>query len=209
MVEVAHAVTTVQRFLGEIVQMSELGPSIKQAMEFLQKIHKDISKLISAVDEGMSEAGFESLIGNACIGAGSKSSQWPLSWMPRTFYRVYGQSLSPTDQEHGQVVVFFQVFMVPKLVSQPIALWGLAVQKSSDEVFTRLNPYFNSHEGPEFLDRERETSWRGVLNTGFDLFEVRSCPLVELKDQAAVEETILNQLLERLQSIRKPPGQPA
>jgi hypothetical protein len=163
------------------------------------------------VDEGLSQAGFESLIGKACIGVGSKSSQYPLWWMPRTFYRVYGQSLSPTDQEEkpGQVVVFFQVFMVPKQVSQPIALWGFAVQQSPDDVFSRLNPYFNSHEGPEFLDRERETSWRGVLDTGFDLFEVRFCPLVELKDQVAVEETILNQLVERLKAIRKPPGQPA
>jgi hypothetical protein len=185
--------------------MSELGPSIKQTVEFLQSIHKDISSLISAVNEGLKKVGFESMTGNsACYGAASKSPDYPLWWMPRTFFRVYALSPTDPDSKHHQVVVF-QVFMVPKKLSQPIALWGLAMQETpDDDTLTRLRAFFESPDGPQFLDRELETRWRTVPNTGFDSFEFCSCPLVELKDQAAVEQTVINPLIERLKTPAPP-----
>ena len=89
--------------------MSELGQSVCEAIDFLDEFFKDISKLLTNVEQ---------LMGNSdLVPYGDAGSFWyysrayylPNQWLPRYFARMY-VSENPSDSNAGRATELFAFF---------------------------------------------------------------------------------------------------
>jgi hypothetical protein len=182
--------------------MTEVGTSAKKAVEFLVAFFGHVSKLLIAVDEGASKARLEP-IHSACYW-GSRAVYSPSLWIARSLHRVYGQVPIPKKSDAIPLAVFFGIYLTPRVGPQPVAMWGLAAQRKAESIYPRFDRLIYATEGPDFLVSETEESWKPEPSMGFDTFEFRACPLVQLGNLTVVENAVLNPLFERVKEFSKP-----
>ena len=184
--------------------MSELGTSAKKALEFLATFFTDIAQLLKSVDASLAKDFLQPIQGSGCYWEGSKSIYSPAYWTPSSIHRIYAFAPIPKDIWSVPVAVFFDVFLTPRCSSEPVAVWGVWAQSDAKNTWSRIVKLINRVQ-PEFLTHEKETEWKSVASMGFDTFDFRAYPLVELRNAETVENVVIQPLRERMKTIRKPP----
>jgi len=130
----------------------------------------------------------------------------PLTGYRVSIHRIYAFSPVPKDIWALPVTVFFDIFLTPKCSPQPVAIWGVAVQTEPKNIWERIIKVINVRGQPEFLSGEIEREWKSVPSMGFEAFEFRASPLIELQNPEVVERVVIQPLRDRLKTISRPPG---
>jgi hypothetical protein len=181
--------------------MSELGESAIRAIEWLATFHKDVSKLISSVEDNMRGRGLISLWTSTSISGSSATYYNPSGWMPRYLYRSYVPA--PQEDQRPELLqrrwAFFLVYLTPKC-KEPMALWGVASLHAPGNPWDVMKPILLRDDGPPFLDSSNVSQWENIKDRpeSVESLVYRACPIVELKNGGIVEEVVVSPLVERL-----------
>jgi hypothetical protein len=174
------------------------GPTILQGIRFIDLLNKDISRLLTAVDEEMQAVEYPPLW-SECYFKSSAVAGKPIAWVPRVFVRVY---LPEGDiwETHSNFA-FFSVYLTPKYHDEPLALWGIGRRKTGEKPW---GPFWESgllqREGPDFLRKKKvepfETNrqFSEVLET----LRLAVNPLIELNSEDQLERLVMGPIRKEL-----------
>jgi hypothetical protein len=181
--------------------MSELGRSAKEATEWLLRFCGDVSKLITNVEENLRKRGVRCPWDATATYHQSKAYNQPDRWLPRFLYRVYILPGPDEPADNAQTRwAFFLVSLTPKLLPEPVAVWGVLSLKTPGNVWPFIDPWLMRDDGPPFLNRLEVTSWEVPPGCpeGVESFTYRACAMVELKDSQIVEEKVVQPIWDQL-----------
>lgn len=187
--------------------MTDLGRSVFEAVEFLAHFHKDTSRLLTTVEEKMSSEGLASIYGSTTFWETSQTYYSPSGWMPRWLVRLY--SLKSPDSSKGSEkapwALFFNVYLTPKQVREPAAVWGLAAQPSDKGLWKPLSRLLIADDGPDFLREVPVENWRTLAEMPKRLsdFQYQATAVVELRDAQTVDELVIAPLLAQVERLRE------
>ena len=184
------------------------GKNITDVMKYVAALYEDVSRLMLAVDRRMTDNGFVAYWGSRCYWENSASVGNPESWIPRTFTRGYARP--------DGVMVFFNIYLLPKNLPEPVAVWGSARSRGPNALDPNLwygamaksdTPTFlttSSVEWPRLLvgdgarPTEREAATSEALAKNFQRVEYAAVPMLSLTDDEAVQHNITEPLLRSL-----------
>ena len=102
--------------------MSELGESVFDAFNFLNEFLKDVSKLITTVEEKLTNKHLIALGDAATFWDHSRAYYAPGQWMPKYLIRHYTEGIDLESKKHWKVpwLVFFVIYLYPARFRQPV-----------------------------------------------------------------------------------------
>lgn len=187
--------------------MSELGKSVFKAIIFLNEFFKDISKLITTVEEGMTRNKLVSLWGSQSYWGRSGTYYTPTKWMPTYVARQYVEESADGSKpdKKSPWFVFFNVYFTPKKIEEPVAVWGLGVQIGGKDLWQPFDKLALSEDGPSFLEAASVDEWESVesLPKSLSSFKYRARRVVDLKDAKTADEIVIRPLLEEVHKLRE------
>lgn len=196
--------------LGQVLggmQVSDLGASVFNAIEFLAQFYRDTSRLLTTVEDRLLSAGLASIYGSATFWQTSQTYHSPSGWMPRWLARSY--SLKSPDSSKGSEkapwALFFNVYLTPKHLREPVAVWGLAAQPSDKGLWKPLSRLLIADDGPDFLREVPVENWRTPAEMPKRLsdFQYQATAVVELRDAQTVDELVIAPLLAQVERLRQ------
>ncbi len=169
------------------------GKKTIEVVQFIDTLFKDISHLLNAVDQGMQSLSLTSLWGTACYFSASRAVALPSNWMPHVFTRVYVPVNNNRDYAR---FAFFNVYLSPKHLNEPVAIWGTAKRRQLVEFYPIWNNRILASGGPSFLRKATVDSLTATADVPeiFEHFEYAARPLLML-DSADVVSTLVVQPL--------------
>jgi len=182
--------------------MSELGVSAVEAINWLTKFCGDVSRLVTTVEDSLRSRGCKNPWGGVSFWQRSAAYYAPDRWIPRYLCRVY--VLTDSEEQDAQATqkrwAFFLVYLSPKLLPEPVALWGVLSLVTPGNAWAVMDRWLIGDDGPPFLDRLDVASWETAARCpeGVESFLYRACPVVELRDSKMVEEKVVNPIWEQL-----------
>ncbi len=187
--------------------MSDLGSSVYSAVEFLTGFYKDVSRLVTAVEERMGSQGLAHLYGTTAFWKRSYTYYAPGYWMPRWVARWYTEKMEDgaKGEERAPWFAFFNVYFTPRQIEEPVAVWGFGAQDSAQSLGIPLSELLVAEEGPRFLVEVPVTEWEGLeeIPEPLSAFQYRARAVVELEDARTVEELVTAPLLAEVARLRK------
>lgn len=187
--------------------MSELGESVFKAVSFLNEFFKDVSRLVTVVEESMTSNKLVSLWGNASFWYSSTTYGAPTRWMPRYIVRQY---VEETVEDSGPDkkspwFAFFGVYFTPKRIQEPVAVWGIGMQDEQKNLWQPFNKIALKRGGPDFLVKASVEKWEALQNPPEPLssFKYQARLVVELNNTETVERLVIQPLLEEIQKLRE------
>lgn len=187
--------------------MTDLGESVFNAIEFLIEFYKDVSSLVTAVEERMAREGLAHLYGTTAFWKRSYTYYSPTSWMPRWVARLY--SVKGDESSKGEPkapwFTFFNVYFTCKHLDEPAAVWGFGTQDSVKSLGTPLSQLLVADDGPDFLTELPVAAWKPVEEIPKQLssFQYQARAVVELQDAQTVDELVVLPLLAQVDRLRK------
>lgn len=179
--------------------MSELGKSVFNAFGFLNDFLKDVSKLVTTVEEKLTNEKLVALGDAATFWDHSRALYSPTQWMPQYIVRHYSAKLDPKSKPGWKVpwIAFFIVYLSPDQIKEPLAVWGVATQYEGKNFWNILKAYGLYQKTPEFLIRVPATEWELAENLPKSLsaFKYQARFLVELNNTKKVDEIVIQPLL--------------
>jgi len=187
--------------------MSDLGRSVFSAVEFLSEFHKDVSRLLETVEERMTSEGLASLYGTTAFWKRSYTYYTPSGWMPRWLVRWYSQKRKNTSKGSRKApwVVFFNVYLTPKRIGEPIAVWGFVTQPSDNSLWTPLSQLLITDQGPDFLRCIPVEGWKTLdeMPDRLSDFQYQARAVVEFCDAPTVDELVVLPLLAQVERLQQ------
>ncbi len=187
--------------------MSDLGKSVFEAVEFLGEFHKDVSRLLKAVEERLSSEGLASLYGTTAFWKRSYTYYSPSGWMPRWLARWYSLKAqgSSKGSQKATWIVFFDVYLTPRRIGEPVAVWGFATQPSDKNLWKPLSQLLVADEGPDFLLDIPIEDWTTLdsLPKRLSDFQYQARALVKLHDAETVDKLVIRPLLDQVETLRE------
>lgn len=187
--------------------MSDLGSSVYKAVQFLAEFHKDVSRLVTAVEERMESQGVAHLYGSTAFWKRSYTYYAPGYWMPRWVARWYAEKTEDgaKGEERAPWFAFFNVYFTPRQIEEPVAMWGSGTQDSTQSLSIPLSELLVAEDGPSFLAEVPVNEWEplGEIPEPLSSFRYRARLVVELGDARTVEELVTAPLLAEMARLRK------
>ncbi len=185
--------------------MNELGQSVCRAIDFLDEFFKDVSKLLTNIEQSMASSKLLPYGDAATFWYHSRAYYSPHQWLPRYFARIY-VSKDPSDSKpdkKSKLFAFFNACLKPINFDQPIAVWGIGQQAEKKDIWHVLdslglfnvnNPILN------FVSEIQDEKWQELKNVPVALsdFKFRSNYLIELNNSHTAKEKVIDPLLEEL-----------
>ena len=181
--------------------MNELGRSVFNAFGFLNDFLKDVSKMVTTIEEKMTN--------NQLIGLGDAATFWdhsrayyaPGQWLPKYIVRHYAAKnveLENWRQWKVPSLLFIAIYLTPQKFKEPVVVWGSASQEEKKNFWNILKEFGLLVQNPEFLKQVPAVEWVPVDHHIKFLTELkyRSEFLVNIGDATAVENKIIKPLLE-------------
>jgi hypothetical protein len=161
-----------------------------EIVRFMDALFRDISHLLSAVDEGMQTLFLTSLWGSPCYFNASKALGGYPAWMPHVFTRNYVPKKAGKDFTR---FAFFNIYLSPKYFNEPVAVWGTAERRDMTDIFPVWSAGILNSTGPTFLrmasvDRLTATSDVPEL---FHSFEFAAKPLLSMNNAEIVSALVV------------------
>lgn len=191
------------------------GKNIVDVMKYVVSLYEDVSQLLLAVDGGMTERGFVSVLRSSCYLQNSSQVSYPKWWAPRSLTRLY--SKGPMGRE--QPIAFFNVNLIPGTVMEPVVVWGSLRRQEIGE-FGQADQalwfkWMAGHDTPSFLTSPNVEPFRLLVGEGaepapaeasvsealaisFRRFEYAAVPMLSLTDDNAVRRIVTEPLLRSL-----------
>ena len=180
--------------------MSELGESIFDAFNFLNKFLKDVSKLITTVEEKLTNKHLIALGDAATFWDHSRAYYAPGQWMPKYIIRHYTEGIDLESKKHWKVpwLIFFVIYLYPARFQQPVAVWGSIVQdemKNMSKILYKSELYT---QNPQFLTVVPANEWItvGEFSKSLSSFKYQSTWLTDLNDSGTIDVNVIQPLLE-------------
>lgn len=186
--------------------MSELGESVFKAVNFLNEFFKDVSRLVTVVEESMTSNKLVSLWGGASFWYSSATYYAPTKWMPRYIARQYVEEAiedSKPDRK-SPWFAFFSVYFTPKRIQEPVAVWGIGMQDEQEDLWQPFSKIALNQDGPDFLVMVPVEKWEALQNPKpLSSFKYQARLVVELDNTQTVEKLVIQPLLEEIQKLRE------
>jgi hypothetical protein len=188
--------------------MSDLGKSVFNAVEFLTEFYKDVSRLVTTVEDRVSSEGLVSLYGSRAIWNRSISYHSPTLWMPKWVATLYSvkEDEGSGREERAPWCAFFVVYFTPKKIGEPVAIWGIGTQTASKNLGAKLSELVAVDDGPGFLTEVSVTEWELVdeVPEVLSSLQYQARLAVELKDAQIVDEVVVVPLVEEMCQLGAP-----
>lgn len=173
--------------------MSEISLNIRSTFANMIKIYEETARLLLDADDLMNRNGHRSLKGSGIESPYSKSLSYPRWWLTFSAVRYYVSEDDPRDAR-ALGVFFFNSRLEP---IEPIAVCGL-LRGKDDDAEPEINPAWvlwdawTKNVSDQTLGEDHEfEDVKGVAKG-----RLRAIPLEELKDVEALEEKLIQPLLE-------------
>ena len=179
--------------------MSDLGSSVYEAFSFLDDFLKDVSKLLTTINENLASKHLAPLGDAATFWDHSRAYYAPGQWMPKYIIRHY--SNEEYIQKNGSWKVpwlaFFVVYLYPDRFKEPVAGWGYISQKELKDFSGILKKSGLYKQNPNFLTKVSAEEWIDIDDLPDSLlnFKYRSNMLTELHDANIVETMVIQPLM--------------
>jgi hypothetical protein len=186
--------------------MSELGESVFGAVNFLNDFFKDVSKLVTTVEESMTGNKLAPLWGGASFWYYSRAYYAPTQWMPRYIVRQY-VSEAPDNSKPDKKspwFAFFNVYFTPKQILEPVAVWGFGTQDEREDLWKSFDKIALNKDGPDFLVGVPVEDWKPIeeLPKPLTNFKYQASSVVELNNAQTVDEVVVQPLLREIERLR-------
>jgi hypothetical protein len=177
------------------------GDKLYDAVQFVDAIYKDISRLIGAVDGGMRSIDYVSLWGPRAFGL-SKAVDYASAWMPHSFTRVY---VPKQERETFSAFAFLNIYLTPKHFREPLLHWGVGRRKNGADIGPVWTSRLTVAQGPSFLKASDIDPFEssGELSAVLEVFRHAASPLIRMDTAEALERMVLAPI--RSEVVRLPP----
>jgi len=188
--------------------MSQLGESVISAINFLNDFFKDVSKLITVVEQEMTNNGLISLYGSGSFWDQSATHYLPGKWIPRYIARHYVEKLGDNAKPDSEsaLLVFFNVYLTPMQIKEPkpIAVWGVGSQNEEKNCWDNFYKIATNKDGPDFLDKITITEWNAIDDQRqLKEFKYKAISVAELRNEQEVKKIVIDPLLEEIRKLRE------
>ena len=186
--------------------MGNLGTSVYEAFNFLEKFSADVSKLVTLVEEKLKNKRLIALGDAATFWDHSRAFYAPGQWLPKYIIRHYTEDLEPEAKKawKAQWLLFFAVYLYPDQFCQPVAAWGSITQTETKNLWNLLKSAEVYRKDPQFLTRVPAKEWTKVedLPDYFSTFKYQSTWLTDLKDAKTVDSVVINTLVKEANTLK-------
>lgn len=186
--------------------MANLGSSVYEAFSFLNEFLIDVSKLLTAINEKLSNNRLIALGDAATFWEHSRAYYAPGQWLPKYVIRHFTQE-EYIDQKGTWKVpwsVFFVVYLYPDSFKRPVAAWGSIRQKDLKNLYKILNPVDLHRQNPKFLKKVPAEGWTEIEGLPDSLlsFKYQSIWLTDLRDAKIIDRLVIRPLLNEAELLR-------
>lgn len=187
--------------------MNELGKSVFKAVDFLNEFLKDVSKLVTTVEENMSSNKLAPLWGSASFWDHSHAYYSPTQWLPRYVARHY--VAKPAEGQKADTsapwFAFFNAYLTPKQIQEPIAVWGFGTQNRQEDLWDTFYKLTLNYDGPTFPFSIPVEGWKALADLPGPLssFKYQARLVVDLDSAQVVDEVVIQPLLKEINELRK------
>ena len=185
--------------------MSELGESVFSAFTFLNDFLKDVSKLVTTVEEKLINKQLVALGDAATFWDHSRALYAPTQWMPKYIVRHYTKDLDLERKRRWKApwVLFLIVYLTPNQFKEPLAVWGIAIQSENKNIWSILKNFGLYRENPDFLIQAPSLEWETILDLpkALSSFKYRSINLLELNNAQKVDEIVIEPLIVEIKGL--------
>jgi hypothetical protein len=189
------------------MKVSDLGASIHDAFIFLDKFSADVSKVVTMVEEKLSNKGLIALGDAATFWDHSRAYYAPGQWFPKYIIRHYTEDLDPETKRQWNApwLLFFVVYLYPAQFGQPVAAWGRISQMETKNMWYLLKSAEVYRKDPPFLTKVPAREWTDVegLPDSLESFKYQSVWLTDLKDATTVYTLVIEPLLMEGTALRE------
>jgi len=187
--------------------MSELGESVFNAFTFLNDFLKDVSKLVTIVEEKLTNKRLMALGDAATFWDHSRAYYAPTQWMPQYIVRHYSAKLGLESKRRWKApwVAFFNVYIAPDQTKEPVAVWGVATQNEIKNIWNILKNFGLYQKNPDYLNKVPTLQWETTMDLPESLssFKYMSINLLELNNAQKVDEIVIEPLLLEIKELRR------
>ena len=188
--------------------MSDLGLSVYEAFSFLDEFLNDVSKLLTNINDKLSNQHIIALGDAATFWDHSRAYYAPKQWMPKYIIRHYTKEKF-IDKRNSWIVpwlVFFVVYLYPDRFKNPVAAWGCITQKDVKNIYKTLDKLDLYEQNPKFLKKVPTEEWTEIddLPDSLSGFKYQSIWLTNLRDTKIVDTLVIQPLLNEAKSLRGP-----
>ena len=187
--------------------MSELGESVVMAINFLDEFFKDISRLVTTVEERITADKLVPLWGGTSFWYTSTAYYSSAKWMPKYIVRQYVEECTEDSKPDRNSLwfAFFNIYFTPIKIKEPVAIWGIGRQSEKTDLWEIFDKIALDKEGPDFLTDVPMKNWESVKDLPKPLveFKYQSELVVNLCDSQTVENVIIQPLLKEIEIIRE------
>ena len=181
--------------------MNELGKSVFNAFGFLNEFLVDVSKLVTTVEDKMTNNQLLSLGDAATFWDHSRAYRFPGQWLPKYIARHYAvKKVELEDRRKWKIssLLFVSIYLTPQKYKEPVVVWGCASQEENKNFWNILKTFGLYTENPDFLTQVPAENWVSVDQPTRLLAKLkyRSEFLVNINDAANVEKEIVRSLME-------------
>jgi hypothetical protein len=187
--------------------MTKLGESVFKAVNFLTDFFKDVSKLVTTIEDNMTSNKLVSLWGGTGFWFYSRAYYAPTKWIPRYVVRQYVAE-APDDSKPNQKApwfAFFNVYFTPKEIQEPVAVWGIGTQTEEEDLWKCFDRVLLDQNGPDFLTAVPIESWKELVPPPKPLssFKYQAMLAVELSSAQTVDKVVIQPLLAEVEELRE------
>ena len=184
--------------------MSDLGSSVYEAFTFLDEFLNDVSKLLTTINEKLSNQRLAALGDAATFWDHSRAYYAPGQWMPKYVIRHYTREEYINKKESWKVpwIVFFVVYLYPDRFKKPLAAWGHIKQNDLKRINRALDSIGLYNQNPKFLQDTGSGEWVkvGDLPDSLACFKYQSTWLTDLSDTKTVDRLVIQPLLTEIKN---------
>lgn len=182
--------------------MSELGKSVYEAFIFLDEFLLDVSRLVSHVEEKMTNSRLVAIGDSGGFWEHSRAYYAAKQWLPKYIVRHYTR-----ESKKGRVwkikwCAFIIVYLSPNSFKEPVAVWGIAHQNEDKNMYNTLKRIGLYQSSPDYLNTISTTTWQNLDNPLNDMVALKyqSIPIIEIKDTQAIDQ-IVDSLLKETEKL--------
>jgi hypothetical protein len=185
--------------------MSDLGESVINAFSFLDGFVKDVSKLVTTVEENITSNKLTPLWGSNSFWAHSHAYYSPVSWLPRYVARQYVSEVDEDSKPSKRApwFAFFCVYFTPEPINEPVAVWGFGIQKEKKELWEPFNQLLLNNRGPGFLVTVPVEEWESLETVPKPLsaFKYQARFAVELSSAQVVDQIVIQTMNKEISEL--------